>query len=119
MTMVNQVSLVNSSGVAFQEQSLFCGLCDMSISGKAMFKSSIVVVGENVRFDDSALFECCETSEFNHSFHVRCMRHKIETELMFMDKQNKRQIEIKDLDHYLRCPTCYPKSQDFSLFTQD
>ena len=93
---------------------MYCGLCNMSISGKSMFKSSVVVVGDNVRYDDSALFEC-KNSEFNHSFHIRCIRHMIETELSFSDKQNKRPIEIKDLERYLRCPTCLPKSQDFAL----
>jgi hypothetical protein len=48
----------------------------MSISGKSMFKSSIVVVGENVRFDDGVLFDCVQnnTCYYNHSFHIRCMR---------------------------------------------
>jgi len=82
MQLICQVRDVNAAGVAFSEESFYCGICEMSISGKSMFKSSIVVVGENVRFDESALFECkaAGKSEYNHSFHVRCMRHMIETE---------------------------------------
>ena len=94
MTMFRQVHQSNAQGVALQEQSTFCGICGMSVSGQAVFKSSMVVVGENVRFDDSAIFECTANSQHNHSFHIRCMRHILETELMFMDKQNKRQLDI-------------------------
>ncbi len=76
--------LVRSSveaGLTFTEQCLLCGICNMSITGRQL-KSSSVVVGDNIRHDEAALFDC---EQAPHSFHLRCLNVLLKNEL-----QNKK-----------------------------
>jgi hypothetical protein len=96
MQITKQVRSSVEAGLPFTEQCLLCGICNMSITGRQL-KTMSVVVGDNIRHDESALFDCPLGP---HSFHLRCLKTVLKDEL-----QNKKIPEI------LRCITCVPKSQ--------
>ena len=77
---------------------MVCGLCEKIINYKHVAGSE---------FDDNIIFDCLETSEFNHVFHHKCLKKVIGAE-----HTNKKAMQGLELNKFYRCPKCYPQSRD-------
>lgn len=124
--MYNGVTHVNKGGVLFSEQSLQCGLCLNSL------KQSLSLLNEGT---DYHIFDCIRRrfeirqqdgepfseinwdEQTNHTFHTRCLRNFYEAE-QERDKTKKGKMSEEDIMRSMRCPICYPHSQNASLNDQ-
>lgn len=111
MTLSRFVREANCAGIAFYKQSLKCGICRLIINEHFFTKN------QDPELAETKIFDCKKKglSGYNHTFHKRCLKKFLETD-HDQNRINKKAHALdKDWERLLRCPTCYPHSQDFIL----
>lgn len=108
MTLQKYVRAINGEGIAFYEQSLKCGLCLNDLSERGLVNK------DNWNYEYK-IFDCKKDGQvFNHTYHKRCLKNFLEADLD-QSRINKKPNTDSDWERLLRCPICYPHSQDFVL----
>lgn len=97
------VNDVNAGGVEFSYESLACQVCKDLVTP---WRFQILHNQQN----HCMIFYCRKlgSSTTNHAFHFRCLNSFFKLEL------EKSKKVVKDLSLVMRCPSCYPDSQEIT-----